>query len=339
MDIIPVVVIALFTLPASSIDVWYQDLVAAGDETPWGTLCVSGGQCRSFVHTALNVKPSTPLSTVFGTSEISLDGGTTWAPNRASVSESHLVFQNTTQVFTCNWDWLLANAEDPPSQVCIRGWFMEVINGESADFDAVCMDLNVTWVNRNPLPSISSFQPMLERSSDPVTLAISASESSWNSRGHGKQPQRTITSRTKLYFGNATAACSIASSLCDVMIHAALMALTERVVTPFTGSGEVSMDQGKTWLPQGEVSFLAYFDAQDDMIYQRWHFGSYQPKAVSLDELSSLDSEICYRVWFTDTLTSEAGYANMSSDVSSYSGYALDDITRCWPLSSITFIP
>mmetsp|Transcript_18462 Transcript_18462/g.33436 ORF Transcript_18462/g.33436 Transcript_18462/m.33436 type:complete len:394 (+) Transcript_18462:52-1233(+) len=344
----------------SGLDGWwmYPDGVA------WGTLCVEeSGLCRSYVHTVAAVKPSTsPLAVLFGAAEMSYDGGTTWSPGPLAAFETHLVMDNQAQVFTFNWDWLTNTNEaaaiaypksDPtalPSSVCMRAWLTEVGSGDSASLEATCFNLSTSWVSTEAQAANDHSQAATKKtelvpmdrhaytsSSTPVAVA--------NTRGKSFCDAALTAS---LLFGNWTVACSASLSICRTMGHVAVDVTSPLVVAPLSGGGHFCEGHGDgcdSYKPSGELTWLSYFDGVEEQsaTSQRWHWSFDQSRPYDPAAPLVIPSEMCYSIWFVDPLgtNGRTRFVNMRVDedsISHWSGYALSETVRCWPVNETSVL-
>ena len=345
-----------------ALDVWE----AYPDGTAWGgTLCVTGTPlCRSYAHLVLNVKPDTSAiaTDVVGGGDWSTDGGVTWTAGTAAVFETHLVLDNTTQVWTWNWD-ALANAsagETAPSSLCARPWFRsDAGTGSGTTLEPICANLDVTFVQENPVVGAAKAE---------ASAAASIDGGSGNGgSGTGSIGTACTVGGAELMFGNWTVACSASLALCRVLGHVAVdAAAAPAVVSPIlVGGGDYSFDGGATFTNDNDagsgLTWLAHFDDTAEaaeagaagataggaatVTAQRFHWAA----DVRLDELydplvpsskPALD-EICWRVWFNTSAGTDTAFVNMniSSDPSWYSGYALAPTVRCWHVGEVLELP
>lgn len=288
------------------------------DGIAWGNLCTGGEKdtvsCRAYAHTVLNVRPSeSGLVEVSGESEVSYDGGNTWQEGPAPVFETHLVMENTTQVWTLNWDAERDSAAS--SWVCLKATFRDS-SGQTASLDQSCMQLNTTWVNSSSVGDRGG-QAVGSSSSDDVAA--------------------------QLLFGNWTVACSATAGRCRTMGHVAVDGAASGITGPMSGTGVWSVDGGSTWTTAGDLTWLSFFDYDaSGTVYQRWHW--------ALDNVSTYDptdsstipsiSEICYAIRMTDEQTGLSGDVRMDvTDVPHFSGYASNQTVRCWAVNSVVLLP
>lgn len=279
--------------------------------TAWGNLCTGGEtetvSCRAYAHTVLNVRPSTSaLEDVTGKSEVSYDRGETWEKGPDPVFETHLVLENTTQVWTLNWDAERDSAVS--SWVCLRATFRDS-DGQTTSLDQSCMQLNTTWVNGT---------------------------SEGSSTGESDVA-------AQLLFGNWTVACSATAARCRTMGHVAVDGAASGITGLMSGTGAWSTDGAVTWTTAGELTWLSVFDFDNSgTVYQRWHWALDNVTTYSPIDSSTIPdvSEICYAVQMTDQTTGLSGDVRMDvTDVPHYSGYAWNETVRCWPVGSVVLLP
>ena len=206
-----------------------------------------------------------PLSNdIVGGGQVSLDNGKTWAEGPPAVFETHLVLDNTTQVWTWNWNAFSSRAK---SSLCFRLHFQQGRNS-STTLPARCFSLPVSWVSRQQQRALTAPSP-------PSVL----------------QP--------RLLFGNWTAACSRSvSPACRLLGHVAVDAASAPIpIAQLSGRGLYTLNAGKTWTSQGgKLTWLSYFDRIDGeagVLSQRFHWGV----DVSFPR-GRPPKEVCYSIKF-----------------------------------------
>ena len=298
----------------------------------WGTLCVSNTtSCRSYAHFVLNVKPSsTPLALIRGGGHFSLDNGT-WQSGKEAIFEGHLILENTTQVWTWNWDAMLdrSKGKSAPKTICVSVWFEDTsIENSTVNAYLGCFHLNETYVSTNSVPT---YMPEIH-----------------SYRFFQERDDYDVVEYSRLLFGNWTVACSAFLKLCRIMGHVAVDgAVAPTVVSELSGKGEYSFDFGATFYTSGQLNFLSTFDDPTQSypaVSQRYHWGldiifpGYDPA----DPSTKPDiEEVCYRIWFDDPCQQELKVpVSMDIDQPPWpSGYSKNATVRCWSIQTVLELP
>jgi hypothetical protein len=252
------------------------------------------------MHITAFVHPISLVSQILVSIQISSDGGKTWATMSevtgmsTSINEFNLV-ENTTFNWASNWQGFYKDLSQVPKMACMRGYAVDLQTHHEATLDKFCANLTANVGNASQGPYLHS----------------------------------------RVKFGNFTVFCNITDPFaqCRLNGHIVLNAAPMDVITPLSGGGLISYDEGSSWEATGQMSSLALLDEIDGRKYQRLH--------LSIAQLvmgSSLPQAICYKAWVQDTTTLEHQFIDMSTASVWPSGYMLANSTnshgmpdaRCW---------
>jgi hypothetical protein len=255
------------------------------------------GLCRCFVHLVYAVTPEHITNSLIGGGTYTIKDTRTQSIQIGGdmQSERHII----SGVCNCNatycdydkcnnstgtaqmWNWGFENVHpisdlaNLPKQICPQVWIRDLTTGGQSSHTVGCLEMSITQVQPSSLAL-------------PMVTAVNA-------------------------FSSAASVVvdSLSSSMMRSNIHIVFTVAPKDPTHLLIGGAVYSFDHGQTWASTGSST---YYEQHIDFAGGRWNQAwQFDYDRVHHDD-GSAPSEACFKVWLTDTVTSETVWLNATDD-------------------------